>query len=239
VKSSTPPSSQEKHRTLDTPGTSDDESSGSKVEKRKVSSSALQKGKQPVASAEVKKPSQQTMATWRRGDDDLEPSAKMLALVEQLQIAESAGDKTIVFSQCMPFLPSPFISFSHQMWQNDDGAGTGTSMLDLLETVLVRYGIQNLRYDGKMRSEARDATLVAFRKMGGPRVILISTKCGGVGLNLTAANRVIKCVPNPHLLLLSSKPPNHIIVWNFHGILRPSPRRTIVSIVSDKKRMYS
>jgi hypothetical protein len=45
------------------------------------------------------------MATWRRGDDDMEPSAKMLALIEQLQIAENAGDKTIVYSQCMPFLP--------------------------------------------------------------------------------------------------------------------------------------
>ena len=54
----------------------------------------------------------------------------------------------------------------------------------------MRYGIQFLRYDGKMRSEAREAALVAFRKIGGPKVIL--TKCGGVGLNLTSANRVVK-----------------------------------------------
>jgi SNF2 family DNA or RNA helicase len=76
-------------------------------------------------------------------------------------------------------------------------------MLDLLETLLARYGIQNLRYDGKMRTETRDATLVAFRKTGGPRVILISIKCGGVGLNLTTANRVIKCVGDPTFLFLS------------------------------------
>jgi SNF2 family DNA or RNA helicase len=67
-------------------------------------------------------------------------------------------------------------------------------MLDLLETLLGRHGIRSLRYDGKMRSEARDTVLIGFRKTGGPRVILISTKCGGVGLNLTSANRVIKCV---------------------------------------------
>ena len=66
-------------------------------------------------------------------------------------------------------------------------------MLDLLETLLPRYGIQNLRYDGKMRSEAREAALAAFRRTGGPKVILISIKCGGVGLNLTVANRVVKC----------------------------------------------
>ena len=65
-------------------------------------------------------------------------------------------------------------------------------MLDLVETMLARNGIQFLRYDGKMRTEARDAALVAFRKINGPRVILISTKCGGVGLNLTSANRVVK-----------------------------------------------
>jgi SNF2 family DNA or RNA helicase len=96
----------------------------------------------------------------------MEPSAKMNALVEQLRVAQAAGDKTIVYSQ----------------W---------TSMLDLLETLLARHGIQNLRYDGKMRSEAREAALAAFRRTGGPKVILISIKCGGVGLNLTIANRVI------------------------------------------------
>ena len=72
---------------------------------------------------------------------------------------------------------------------------TGMSMLDLLEMVLVRTvrcGIQSLRYDGKMQSAARDATLVTFRKIGEPIVILISTKCGGAGLKLTSANRVVK-----------------------------------------------
>ena len=58
----------------------------------------------------------------------------------------------------------------------------------------MRYGIQNLRYDGKMRRGTRDAALVAFRKTGGPGVTLISIKCGGVGLNLTTPNHLIKYV---------------------------------------------
>jgi hypothetical protein len=74
-----------------------------KPENSAVPLSSSQKGKQPVSNKESKKPSQLTVATWRRGDDDMEPSAKMLALVEQLRIAEHAGDKTIVYSQC----PSP------------------------------------------------------------------------------------------------------------------------------------
>ncbi len=85
-------------------------------------------------------------------------------------------------------------------------------MLDLVETLVFRHGIQNLRFDGSMDREAREAVLSQFRKSGGPKVILIryipvfvilspelngslySTKCGGVGLNLTSANRIIKCV---------------------------------------------
>jgi hypothetical protein len=86
---------------------SDDDSASGEVkpEKSIVPSSSSQKGKQPASNKETKKPSQRTVATWRRGrgDDDMEPSAKMLALIEQLQIAENAGDKTIVYSQC----PSP------------------------------------------------------------------------------------------------------------------------------------
>ncbi|KAI9457065.1 SNF2 family N-terminal domain-containing protein [Russula earlei] len=153
-----------KPRTSEFLDTSDDESDEVMAEDRVVPLSR-QKGKQP-ATKDIKKLSEGTVATWRRDDDDMEPSAKMLALIEHLQIGEDAGDKTIVYSQ----------------W---------TSMLDLLETLLARYGIRNLRYDGKMRSEARDAALMAFRRTGSPRVILISTKCGGVGLNLTVANRVI------------------------------------------------
>jgi phenylpropionate dioxygenase-like ring-hydroxylating dioxygenase large terminal subunit len=147
---------------------SDDDSKSDvvKPEKSIVPSSSSQKGKQTVSNKETKKPSQNTVATWRRGDDDMEPSAKMLALIELLRVAEHAGDKTIVYSQ----------------W---------TSMLDLVESLFIRYGIQSLRYDGKMRTEARETALVAFRRIGGPRVILISIKCGGVGLNLTSANRVI------------------------------------------------
>jgi SNF2 family DNA or RNA helicase len=65
-------------------------------------------------------------------------------------------------------------------------------MLDLVETVFLRQGIRWLRYDGKMNRESRERALREFRQPGGPKVILISIKCGGVGLNLVSANRVIK-----------------------------------------------
>ncbi|KAL4077807.1 SNF2 family N-terminal domain-containing protein, partial [Scleroderma citrinum] len=111
-------------------------------------------------------PSGAVLAMWRKGDYDLEPSVKMLALVEQLREADEHGDKTICFSQ----------------W---------TSMLDLVEILLSRYGIRSVRYDGKMDRAARDKALVIFKRYDGPKVILISTRCGGVGLNLVAANRIV------------------------------------------------
>ncbi|KAI0282893.1 hypothetical protein BC826DRAFT_1190485 [Russula brevipes] len=98
---------------------------------------------------------------------------------------------------------------------------TGTLMLDLLETLLARHGIQRLRYDGKMRTEARDTVLITFRKVGGPKVILISTKCGGIGLNLTTANR------------------NMDLLWNFAAelqaydrVLRNADKHTVTLSIS-------
>jgi hypothetical protein len=100
---------------------SDDDSENGKVkpEKSTVLPSSSQKDKQSVSNEESKKPSQHTVATWRRGDDDMEPSAKMLALIEQLQIAENAGDKTIVYSQC-PSSPIFFHSVFFSSANDDD-----------------------------------------------------------------------------------------------------------------------
>ncbi|KAL0956876.1 hypothetical protein HGRIS_002984 [Hohenbuehelia grisea] len=105
-------------------------------------------------------PSKAALATWRKGDDDMEASTKMLAPIEFLKGA--VDDKTIM----------------------DVDA-------EFLEALFSRHGIQSLRYDGSMDRSARDDTLARFRSAGGPKVILISTKCGGVGLNLVSVNRVV------------------------------------------------
>lgn len=45
-------------------------------------------------------PSAEVFATWRKGDDDLEPSTKMLGLIDLLEQWDYTGDKTICYSQC-------------------------------------------------------------------------------------------------------------------------------------------
>ncbi len=93
-----------------------------------------------------------------------------------------------------------------------------TSMLDLIEPFLRRDGVVFTRYDGKMRNELREASLDRLRNEKKTRVLLCSLKCGSLGLNLTAASRVIILEPfwNPvrpiinHPLVISS--------WNMDGL---------------------
>lgn len=46
------------------------------------------------------KPSAQLVATWNKGDDTMEPSTKMMALIELLKSWNATGDKCICYSQC-------------------------------------------------------------------------------------------------------------------------------------------
>ena len=96
-------------------------------------------------------------------------STKIRRLVEILR-KESSFHKFIVFSQF-------------------------TSMLDLIEPFLQREGFVFTRYDGKMRNDLREASLEKLRNDKRTRILLCSLKCGSLGLNLTAASRVILLEP--------------------------------------------
>ncbi|KAJ4861813.1 type III restriction enzyme, res subunit domain-containing protein [Trichoderma breve] len=70
-----------------------------------------------------------------------------------------------------------------------------TSMLDLVEPFLRKEGFRFTRYDGSMRNDAREESLRKLREDKSTRVLLCSLKCGSLGLNLTAATRVIIIEP--------------------------------------------
>ncbi len=107
--------------------------------------------------------------------DDSDPqnspmtSAKISHLMTILR-RESPSHKVIVFSQF-------------------------TSMLDLIEPFLRQHRIIFTRYDGSMRNDHREASLERLRSDKGTRVLLCSLKCGSLGLNLTAASRVVILEP--------------------------------------------
>lgn len=75
------------------------------------------------------------------------------------------------------------------------------SVLDVAENALLANGLPCLRYDATMDKVERQHSLDKFRKPNGYKVCLMTSRCGGLGLNLTEADGVILLTPswNPHL----------------------------------------
>ncbi len=98
-------------------------------------------------------------------------SAKIAALVKHL-LALPRASKSVVFSQF-------------------------TSFLDLIAPQLSRHNLTHLRFDGSLSQKQRAQVLRAFtaEDAGAPRILLLSLRAGGVGLNLTAASRVFMMDP--------------------------------------------
>lgn len=96
-------------------------------------------------------------------------SAKIRQLLTTLKL-ETPHHKTIVFSQF-------------------------TSMLNLIEPHLRACHLAFTRYDGSMRNDLREASLTRLRSDPKCRILLCSLKCGSLGLNLTAASRVVILEP--------------------------------------------
>jgi superfamily II DNA or RNA helicase len=97
-----------------------------------------------------------------------ETSAKLDALVADLEEVTSSGHKALVFSQ----------------------------FTSLLSIVRERLDAANMRYeylDGQTHD--RRERVERFQDDGGPKIFLISLKAGGVGLNLTAAEYVFLLDP--------------------------------------------
>ena len=70
-----------------------------------------------------------------------------------------------------------------------------TSMLDLIEPFLKQDGLVYTRYDGEMRNDLREASLERLRNNPKTRILLCSLRAGSLGLNLTAASRVVILEP--------------------------------------------
>lgn len=66
-----------------------------------------------------------------------------------------------------------------------------TSFLDLAAIKLQEEGMEHLRIDGSMSVKSRVKAMHAFNDEDGPKVLLVSLRAGGTGLNLTRANHVV------------------------------------------------
>ncbi|KIH90496.1 DNA excision repair protein ERCC-6 [Sporothrix brasiliensis 5110] len=94
-------------------------------------------------------------------------SGKMQVVKTLLQMWKRFGHKTLLFCQ-------------------------GTQMLDILEAFVQRQGdINYLRMDGKTAIKDRQTLVDRFNNSPHIDLFLLTTKVGGLGTNLTGANRVI------------------------------------------------
>ncbi|CAL6402739.1 unnamed protein product [Bathycoccus prasinos] len=91
---------------------------------------------------------------------------KMQLLDRLLTSLRKSGHKTLIFSQM-------------------------TRMLDLLESFFEQRGERVCRIDGSVKQEQRRDAIDAFNKDPTVDIFLLSTRAGGLGINLTAADTVI------------------------------------------------
>jgi len=99
-------------------------------------------------------------------NDHANLSGKMKVLAEVLAEFDKRGDRVLVFS------------FS-------------TQMLDLIQSFVKSQGYSFLRLDGSTPPGTRQGLVDKYQKDQGIFLFLISTKAGGLGLNLSTANVVI------------------------------------------------
>lgn len=98
--------------------------------------------------------------------DSVSLSFKTLVLKQILDLAEKAGDKALVFSHSI-------------------------LTLDYVGAVLKSVQRKYIRIDGATPTTSRQKTVREFNQENTHNVCLISTKAGGLGLNMYGANRVI------------------------------------------------
>ena len=95
--------------------------------------------------------------------------------------------KPVLISVCTVKLPTDgFFSVVFSSW---------TTHLDLIEIALRNHSHQYVRLDGRMSRDARDKSMRVFREDPSIRVMLVSIGAGGLGLNLTTANKVFMMEP--------------------------------------------
>eukprot|EP00762_Andalucia_godoyi_P003866 ANDGO_08594.mRNA.1 putative helicase CHR10 len=100
------------------------------------------------------------------GEHLVSVAGKMMALDAVLREVKMQGSKVLVFSQF-------------------------TSMLDIIQDYLTMRQWNCERLDGSLRGEDRFGAIASFKRDSSSFVFLISTRAGGLGLNLTAADTVV------------------------------------------------
>jgi ATP-dependent helicase STH1/SNF2 len=80
-----------------------------------------------------------------------------------------------------------------------------TNVMNIMEDFLKFIGCKYLRLDGGTKTEDRAGHVQMFNAPGSEyKVFILSTRAGGLGLNLQTADTVIMCVSMHHITAVHS-----------------------------------
>lgn len=121
-----------------------------------------------TGASKVKAKSGKKDESWMSVTGEILPSAKTRAVKAQILnwIEENKDVKIIIYTQFL-------------------------DIVRILARVCVTEGWSHVSYTGAMSHDARDKAIQTFTGAQGFKIMLASLKCGGQGLNLTQASRVI------------------------------------------------
>ncbi|CAL7933444.1 unnamed protein product [Xylocopa violacea] len=122
--------------------------------------------------------------------EDMRISSKLILLFGILKECEQIGDKVLVFSQSLYSLT--LIEYFLDKIDNNTQNSTNSEYVNG-HSGSWSLGLDYFRLDGQTSAENRNRWCKIFNKPSNTRarLFLISTRAGGLGINLTAANRVI------------------------------------------------
>ncbi|KAH8921011.1 hypothetical protein BT69DRAFT_1351971 [Atractiella rhizophila] len=126
---------------------------------------------------------------------------KKMSSQEGKPVVKLKGDKEIMkmvqnFDKMIPSTKMTWMLNTIKSWRATDPddkvvvISQWTSCLDILANYLSENNIRHVSYTGDMKADERAEVVQKFQK-GKIKYLLLSLKCGGVGLNLTKGNRII------------------------------------------------
>ncbi|KAL0045752.1 hypothetical protein WJX82_003498 [Trebouxia sp. C0006] len=122
---------------------------------------------------------------------------KLQELAQLLYQLKSGGHKALIFTQMTKTLFMYKSELAQLLYQLKSGGHKAliftqmTKMLDVLEAFLNLHGYTYLRLDGTTKPEQRQILMQRFNSNPKIFVFILSTRSGGVGMNLTGADTVI------------------------------------------------
>lgn len=109
----------------------------------------------------------------------------MAALERLIKRCKKEDKRMLLFSQVGPMI------FAERLKGGRADIGQFTMVLDILQVALTHLGVRFTRLDGQTRTDERQGLVDEFNDDEDITVFLLSTKAGGVGINLTAASVVV------------------------------------------------